>query len=322
MPTKLAGIVGAPVTPFKNGGVDYETFARQVNFLIDNGVDALAHPMHIGESPNLREEERRELARVFVQAAANRLPTFVNVSFAGTDLSVDLASHSAKVGSTGIVLLPPYFWEPAPKDIIEHFVAAASAHGGQLIAYNNVHATNVSLTVDICRTLLQRIPGFVGLKDASFNMPTFTAYCALAEQAPHPLAVYTGIEHLLPSVAVGGSGCFSACAEVAPRMVRALYQACVAGDGATARELQQKVFRLLDRLMRTYPSTIKYAMELMDRPVGKTRRPIPALTAAEKKATHDLLAALGILESEPHGWPCAAWGSASPRQTSIRKETS
>jgi len=317
MATKLAGIVGAPVTPFKADGVDYETFAQQVNFLIDNGVDALAHPMHIGESLNLRDEERRELARVLVQAAANRVPTFVNVSFAGTDLSVDLARHSAKVGSTGIVLLAPYYWEPAPQGIIEHFIAAASAHGGQLIAYNNVHATNVSLTIDICRTLLQRIPGFGGLKDASFNMPTFTAYCGLADQAPHPLAVYTGIEHLLPSIAVGGSGCFSACTEVAPRMVRALYQACVAGDGATARDLQQKMLRLLDRLMRTYPSTIKYAMELMDRPVGETRRPIPALTAAEKQATQDDLAALGILENEPHGWARAAPGAASLRQRAV-----
>lgn len=317
MAKKLVGIIGAPVTPFKNGSIDYETFARQVNFLIDNGVDALAHPMHIGESPNLRDEERRELAQALVQATANRVPTFVNVSYAGTDLSVDLAQHSAKVGSTGIVLLPPYYWQPAAKDIIEHFVAAASAHGGQLIAYNNVHATNVSLTVNICRTLLERIPGFSGLKDASFHMPTFTAYCGLADEAPHPLAVYTGIEHLLPSIPVGGSGCFSACAEVAPRMVRALYQACVAGDVATARELQQKMLLLLNRLMATYPSTIKYAMELMDRPVGETRRPIPALTAEEKKATRDDLAALGILQSEPRGWAAAAQQTAAPRQHAV-----
>ncbi len=302
MTTKLAGIVGAPTTPFKLGVVDYQTFARQIDFLIDSGVDALAHPMHIGESLNLRDQERRELARVLVQAAAGRVPTFVNVSYAGTDLSVDLATHCAKVGSTGIVLLAPYYWQPAPKDIIEHFVAATSAHGGKLIAYNNVHATNVPLTVDICRTLLERIPGFIGLKDASFDMPTFTAYCGLAEQAPHPLAVYTGIEHLLPSIPLGGSGCFSACAEVAPRLVRALYQACVADDRAKAQALQQRMLRLLDRLMRTYPSTIKYAMELMGRPVGETRRPIPALSAAEKKATQEELAALGILDDEPHGW--------------------
>jgi 4-hydroxy-tetrahydrodipicolinate synthase len=317
MGIKITGIIGAPVTPFKGADVDYETFVQQVNFLIDNGVDALAHPMHIGESLNLRDEERRELARVLVQAAANRVPTFVNVSFAATDMSVDLARHSAKVDSTGIVLLAPYYWEPAPKDIIEHFVAAASAHGGQLIAYNNLHATNVSLTVDICRTLLERIPGFVGLKDASFDMPTFTAYCAVADQAPHPLAVYTGVEHLLPSIAVGGSGCFSACTEVAPRMVRALYEACVAGELATARELQQKMLRLLNRLMRAYPATIKYAMELMDRPVGETRRPIPALTADEKKATRDDLDALGIFESEPHGWALAARAQVALRRRAV-----
>lgn len=300
MKPKLAGIIGAPVTPFKSDKVDYDTFAKQVSFLVDNGVDALAHPMHIGESLNMRDDERRELARVLVEAAGGRVPTFVNVSFAGTDLSVDLARYSAKVGSTGIVLLAPYYWAPAPAQIIEHFVSAASAHGGQLIAYNNIHATNVSLTVDICRALLDRIPGFSGLKDASFNMETFTDYCQLAEEAPQ-LAIYTGIEHLLPSMPVGGNGCFSACSEVAPRIVRALYEACAAND-AKARKLQFKVRQLLKRLMYNYPSTIKYGMELMDRPVGETRHPIPHLTAAEKKATQEDLASLGVFETEPHGW--------------------
>jgi 4-hydroxy-tetrahydrodipicolinate synthase len=300
MAMQLAGIIGAPVTPFKGDGIDYDTFGKQVDFLVANGVDALAHPMHIGESPNLREEERRELARILVEAAAGRVATFVNVSSAGTDLSVDLARHSAKVGSSGIVLLPPYYWVPAASDVIDHFVAAAQAHGGSLIAYNNAKATGVSLSVEMCRTLIERIPGLVGLKDASFNMETFTAYCDLAREAPQ-LAVLTGIEHLLTSMPIGGRGCFSACSEVAPRIVRALYNAC-ANASSDAAPLQFKVHRLLDRLMRIYPATIKHAMALMGRPVGEARRPVPRLTPAEKKATQDELAALGILDTEPRGW--------------------
>ena len=132
-------------------------------------------------------------------------------------------------------------------------------------------------------------------------METFTDICALIARKGRDVAAYTGIEYLLTSMPVGGSGCFSACSEVAPRIVRALYDAC-AGASGEAAPLQFKVHRLLDRLMRTYPATIKYAMELMGRPVGETRRPIPPLTPAEKTATQDELAALGILDTEPRGW--------------------
>ena len=63
MATGMKGIVGAPVTPFKpDGRVDLETFGKQVNFLIEQGIPLIAHPMHIGESPNLTPQERKELA--------------------------------------------------------------------------------------------------------------------------------------------------------------------------------------------------------------------------------------------------------------------
>jgi 4-hydroxy-tetrahydrodipicolinate synthase len=303
MDTKLAGIVGAPVTPFTTDNkVDHDTFAKQVNFLVENGVTALAHPMHIGESLNLTTEERKDLAGTLVSAAQGRVPTFVHVSTGGTDLAIDLAEHSAKVGSTGIVLMAPYHWKPEPDVIIEHFVATTAAHGGQLIAYNNPGATGVALTPAIFQALVEQIPGFVALKDASFHMETFTDYCMLAEEAARPQAIYTGIEHLLTSVPVGGKGAFSACAEVAPGLVRRLYEACATSNIAQARPLQYKTRRLLGRLMRTYPSTIKYAMELMGRPVGITRRPIRQLTTAEKEATRKDLQELGIFDNEPHGW--------------------
>jgi 4-hydroxy-tetrahydrodipicolinate synthase len=301
MSSKLTGIIAAMVTPFKGDGVDYDTFAKQADFLIENGASALAYPMHYGESLSLRDSERNECARVMAEAAAGRVPTFVNVSSAGTDLSVDAAKAAAKAGSDGIVLLPPYYWKPETAQIIEHFVATASAHGGKLIAYNNIGATGVAITPDILHTLIDRIPGFIGLKDASFEMKMFTGFCQIAQNVPR-LAVYTGIEYLLTSVPVGGNGCFAAAGEVAPRLCRALYEACAAGKIAEARELQYKMHTLLNRLMQVYPSTIKYAMELMGRPVGETRRPIRHLTDAEKKATKDVLTSLGLFDTEPQGW--------------------
>lgn len=303
MASIYAGVVGAPVTPFKsNGSVDYDTFAKQVNFLIENGVRLIAHPMHIGESVNMTDAERKELAKVLASAAGRRVPTFVHVSHAGTDLAIDLAEHATKVGNTGVVMMAPYHWRSGPRAIIEHFTAVTGAAGGELIVYNNPKAVNIDLGMEVLEKLIDRIPGFVAIKDATFHMETFTDTCELVARKGKPIAVYTGIEFLLTSMPVGGRGCFSACSEVAPQLTQSLYQACATGAFAKAQPIQFKVRRLLKVVMHNYPATIKYAMELLDRPVGLTRRPIMPLTAEEKKWCKSELTALGIFDNEPMGW--------------------
>lgn len=317
MNPSYAGIVGAPVTPFKaDNSVDFDTFAKQVNFLVESGVRLVAHPMHIGESVNLTDGERRELARVLVGAAGGRVPTFVHVSFAGTDLAMDLARHSVKAGATGIVMMAPYHWRSGPQAILEHFVSVTNACGGKLIVYNNPKATNVELTPEILEQLLDRVPGFVAIKDATFHMETFTDICALIARKGKDVAAYTGIEYLLTSVPVGGSGCFSACSEVAPRLTAELFQACMRADIAKARDLQYQVRRLLRVVMHNYPATIKYAMELMGRPVGLTRKPIMPPTAEEKTWVKAELTALGVFDSEPRGWTLSSKQSEGLKQYS------
>ena len=64
MNEELSGIVGSPVTPFKqDGSLDLGTLAKQVEFLIANDIDAITYPMHISESLNLSEDERKLAAK-------------------------------------------------------------------------------------------------------------------------------------------------------------------------------------------------------------------------------------------------------------------
>ncbi len=303
MGTSYQGIMGAPVTPFtKDNKVDLETFAKQVNFLIGQGVPMIAHPMHIGESVSLTREEQKALAKCLIETAAGRVPVFVNVSSAGTDVALDLARYCEKEGATGIVLLPPYYWRPDQKDAIDHFTHVGGNIEIKMIAYNNVNAVHIEIGHDTLAHLIERLPNFVGLKDASFHMKYFTDACRISSELSPEFSVYTGVEYLLPSIPLGGAGAFSACAEVAPKFTLKLYETCVKGDFAAARPMQYKMSRLLNLLMQIYPSTIKYAMDVMGRPVGETRQPIPHLDEKAKKEVRDSLAAFGILEDEPHGW--------------------
>ena len=299
---KLKGIMGAPTTALNaDGGVDYDTFARQVDFLIEQGFPFIAHPMHIGESLNLSERERKELARLLVDAAAGRVPVFVNVTASGPDISIDLARHAEAAGATGIVVLSPYHWRPGHEAHLDYFLTMGKCVDSALIAYNNP-SLQVTISHEMLEEMLEKLPNLHALKDASFDMNYFTGACRIASAARSDFSVFTGIEWLLTSIPVGGSGSFSNCGEVAPRMVLSLFDACVSGDHEKARALQYKMDILLHLLQTNYPATVKYAMELMGRPVGETRKPILPLDDDAKVHARKTLESLGIFENEPSGW--------------------
>jgi len=303
MSTVIRGIVGTPVTPFTaDGQVDGPTLQKLVDFLIRHGIHALGLPMHIGENISMSAEERREVARLAVQAAAGRVPVLVNTSLSGTGEVVKLSRHAQSVGAQGVVVIAPYHWQPPRGALVEHFVTVASALDISVIGYNFPERLGVTLTPDILVELIERCPNFVGLKDASFNMEYFTEACRVTSEARPGFAMFTGVEYMLPSMPVGGAGAFSACGAVAPRLVKAVYDACAAVDYDRARPLQHKLSHLFNIIKVNYPATIKAAMEIMGRPAGPTRKPILPLDAAAAKRLRADLEKLGTLAEEPHGW--------------------
>jgi 4-hydroxy-tetrahydrodipicolinate synthase len=108
MTMSIGGIVASPVTPFTaDNRIDRDTLARIIDFLIREGAHAVAMPMHMGESVSLAAEERRDVARIGIAAAAGRVPVFINVSLSGTDEAIALARDAEAAGAQGVVLISP-----------------------------------------------------------------------------------------------------------------------------------------------------------------------------------------------------------------------
>jgi len=83
--------------------------------------------------------------------------------------------------------------------------------------------------------LIQRLPNFIGMKDASFNSEKFLDIASTALELRPSFAMITGVEFLLPSIPLGGVGSFSAAGAISPNLCNELYDACVAEDWARAR---------------------------------------------------------------------------------------
>lgn len=300
---KLPGLIASPVTPLTaDDRVDGPTLQKMVDFLIREGIQAIAPLLHVGENLNLSIEERQEVARLSVEAAGGRVPIFVHTSLPCTQDVVALSRHAQSIGASGVIVVAPYYWSPPYAALLDHFVTVASSIDISLFAYNSPYKLGVNLTPEFLIELIERCPNFVGLKDASFDMKYFTEICRVTRQVRPGFAVYPGIEYILPCMVLGGAGTLSVCGPVAPRLLKSLYDACVAKDYDRAQPLQHKISQLLKLIMVNYPATIRAAMEIMGRPNGQTRKPILPLNSDAVKRLEANLDKLGILSDEPHGW--------------------
>jgi len=303
-PARISGVIGAPVTPLaEDGAVDLDALERVCDFLIARGVHGLALPMHTGESLNLSMPERNRLVETAVRVAAGRVPVLAHVSLPGTGQVIELAQHAEKAGASGVIVVTPYHWRPPRAALVAHFTAVARAVSVDVLAYNFPSRLGVGLDADLLAELIEGCSNFAGVKDASYDMQSFTQACARTSALRPGFAMLTGIEYLLTSMPVGGAGCFSPSAAIAPGLVTSLYEACRSGASDRARPLQYQASALWHLLRETgYPASVKAAMAIFGRPVGGVRLPLLDLDDEAGERLRRGLACLGLLDSEPYGW--------------------
>src|ERR1700730_198311 len=128
MPVFTPGLVHTPVTPFsRERSIDFPLYGKLIDFHIGNAAQALALPMHAGESVSLTDRERRHLIEFAIAHVKGRTPVIAHVSETGTSLAVALARHAQQAGATAIIATTPYYWTPPPAMRIEHFFQIGTA---------------------------------------------------------------------------------------------------------------------------------------------------------------------------------------------------
>jgi len=304
MALNLKGVMQSPVTPLKaDFSPDLQTFEKLLDFHVRTGATAISWPHHKGESLNLTIAERKAFAEVAVKVVAKRIPVSIHVSALAVEDSMELARHAQQIGADAIIAITPYFWHPTVESLYDYFVRLGTSIDLPLIAYNSPdYLAGLEFTGDLTRRLIERLPNFIAMKEASFNSERFLEISRVALALRPEFSMIAGVEFLAPSVPLGGKGSYSSAGAICPNLCTALYEACAAGESVRARELQFKLARLWDLFREQYPSSLKGGMVVMGRPVGPTRPPLPTATKERQAHIETHLGELGIIDSEPHGW--------------------
>lgn len=297
------GLVHAPLTPFSSAGIDFDLYGNLIDFHLSTGAEGLAVPTHTGESVSLTDEERRSLLEFAIKHVGAKAPVIAHVSESGTGMAAALATHARQSGAAAIIASVPYYWTPPQSMLLEHFAAIGSAGDLPFFVSNAPGEMGGSkITTELVLKLLDRLPQFSGLIDASHDWQFMIEVVSSARRARPDFQLVSATEYMISAGAIGATGVLSSLSNVAPRLVRELYDFCGEERFAEARSRQEDLARLYRLIQQTGVSGLKSASGLMGRDCGPPRPPLPTLAGADARALADGLAAIPGMRAEPLNW--------------------
>jgi len=258
----ITGSLVAIVTPMlKDGGLDLPRFRKLIDWHVAEGTDGIVVVGTTGESPTVGFDEHKELIRIAVEHARGRIPIIAGTGANSTAEAIELAESAKKHGATAQLSVVPYYNKPTQEGQYQHFRKIAESVDLPMVLYNVPARTVADLQNDTVLRLAQ-VPGIIGIKDATANLERGTD---LIRRAPRNFAIYSGEDATaLPLILCGGHGVISVTANVAPKLMHQMCAAALVGDVKKARELNNRVLPLHQRLfIETSPSPVKWALAEM-----------------------------------------------------------
>jgi 4-hydroxy-tetrahydrodipicolinate synthase len=300
-----AGLVHTPVTPFgRDNRIDFDVYGKLIEFHLRHGADALALPMHAGESVSLTEAERRTQIEFAVKQVRGRVPVLAHVSDAGTGIAAALARHAEAAGAAAVVATTPYYWTPPPAMVLEHFVQIGAAVRIPFLVYNAPEEmAGTKLTADLALRLMDQAANFAGVVDSSLDWQFMVELVDRARRPRPAFQLLSGAEYMVSAGAIGAKGAFSPLAAIAPGRVRSLYDLCRKDRLFEARKVQEEIAALRQLVKKAGAASLKAALRAMGRDCGEVRPPLRPVGEVEYGALAERLGALAMLRAEPRGWP-------------------
>jgi len=292
----ITGSIVALVTPMRDdGGVDYPTLRKLIDWHIAEGTDCIGVVGTTGESPTVSVEEHCEIIRVSVEQAAGRVPIMAGCGANSTAEAIELARFARQVGADCQLQVVPYYNKPTQEGQYQHFKAIAEATGDlPIVLYNVPGRTVADMTVDTVLRLTQ-VSGIVGIKEATGNIERAQW---LIREAPEGFAIYSGDDPTAVALMLcGGQGNVSVTANIAPRLMHELCTAALAGDVRRAMDIQFRLMPVHKNLfVEANPIPLKWAMARMGLCGAAMRLPLTPMSSHLEPIVETALRDSGLID--------------------------
>jgi dihydrodipicolinate synthase/N-acetylneuraminate lyase len=288
------GVFPAPPTPMTQDGKVHEKALRaMLDDNIAHGCGGFWMAGSTGEGPILSEEQRDVVAQVSADACKGRALVIMQVGAMSTATAVRAARTSRAAGCAAVCCLPPLFFRPTERSIIDYYKAVADAAGDlPLFVYNLPQLTQVELVPALMEKLKREIPTLKGVKHSA---PEFSHIRVFADMG---LVCFSGNGAFpLPALTMGAVGTIDAPLCLAPWHYADLFKAWEAGDIAMAKALQDQVRKYVDLVwMFNAPADVSKTVlsARLGIDCGRSVPPVNRLTEEQRREVLRVAESLGL----------------------------
>ncbi|HEY7007137.1 MAG TPA: 4-hydroxy-tetrahydrodipicolinate synthase [Sphingomicrobium sp.] len=290
----ISGSIPALVTPFSGGRVAEDTFREFVEWQIADGSNALVPCGTTGEVATLSAEEHRLVVGIAVEVARGRVPVVAGCGTYSTQDSIERTRVAAELGAAAALVVVPYYNKPSQAGLAAHFLAIAEASPLPIVVYNVPSRTVADISVETLGKIAQH-ERIVAIKDATGNLARVSAQrIACGEDF---IQLSGNDDMALGFNAMGGVGCISVSANVAPRLCSDFQKAMREKRWDDALKLQDKLYPLHAALFTdASPAPTKYALSRIknDFP-AELRLPLVEASEASRRAVDAALEHAGLI---------------------------
>ena len=283
--TVFTGAATAIVTPLTKDGIDYEQFARLIEWQISEGIAAIVAVGTTGEGSTLDDREHKEAIKFCVEQVAGRVPVIAGTGSNDTAYAIELTKYACQVGADAMLLVTPYYNKATQKGLIESFKAVADISTKPCILYNVPSRTGCNLLPESVAALADH-PNIVAIKEASGNISQIAELAALVGDK---IDIYSGNDdQIIPIMSLGGKGVISVLSNIMPKATQKMCMDYIEGRQDEALKAQLRLLPLVNALFcEVNPIPVKAAVAAMGYCENYLRLP---LTVMEPEHEAKLLA--------------------------------
>ncbi|BAF69813.1 4-hydroxy-tetrahydrodipicolinate synthase [Nitratiruptor sp. SB155-2] len=256
---KVKGAMTALITPFRNGKLDEEAYARLIQRQIDNAIDAVVPVGTTGESATLSHAEHKRCIEIAVEVCkGTSTKVMAGAGSNATHEAIDLAQFAQKAGADAILSVSPYYNKPTQEGLYQHYKALAESVDIPVLLYNVPGRTGVDIKPETVCRLFDDVNNIYGIKEATGSIERCVELLAKRPE----LYVISGDDAInYPIIANGGMGVISVTANLLPDKISMLVHAGLAGQFDTAKMINDELFDINKALFcESNPIPIKAAM--------------------------------------------------------------
>jgi 4-hydroxy-2-oxoglutarate aldolase len=282
---KLQGMYASAATPFDHTGALYRAKVQH-NFekWSRTSLAGFVVGSPTGEGPLLEPEDKLELLRLAVFAAAEGRTLILDVSSEGVHPAANLAQVAAQAGAHAVVSLVPHAYRNlmyGSEAQTLYFRALADRSPVPVIVHNAPMTTGVDLSAETIAALSEH-PNIAGAIESGTPAGRVKQIRALT---PKTFGILVGTEcHLLEGLAAGANGAALAFASAAPYATIAVWEAFRTREEEAALDWQERISHpsILVTDLYGVPG-LKHAMDLNGYYGGPPRLPFSPISAAARE---------------------------------------